>query len=163
MSSCDRRSFLALAGLLPLAACGFTPVYGPNGGGGQLWESVAYAEPGNSLGFGFVSRLEDRLGRSSSPSYRLDYSIGAGESSLALDGAVEVSRSSLHGSVTFSLVDLSTGQVVQTGDARTFIGFNVSGSPVTTAAARRSAQDRLVVALADQVVAQLLSEADQRT
>jgi hypothetical protein len=38
--------------------------------------------------------------------------------------------------------------------------FASSGSPVATAAARRDAQERLMVALADQIAARLLAGAD---
>jgi LPS-assembly lipoprotein len=49
---------------------------------------------------------------------------------------------------------------VQAGEVSTFTAYASSGSPVATAAARRDAQERLMIALADQIVARLLAGAD---
>jgi LPS-assembly lipoprotein len=49
---------------------------------------------------------------------------------------------------------------VQAGEVSTFTAYASSGSPVATAAARRDAQERLMIALADQIVARLLARAD---
>ena len=56
MWSSDRRSFLALAGLAALGACGFTPVYGPGGGGAALGgiQPQIVAEPAHEISAGFV-------------------------------------------------------------------------------------------------------------
>ena len=48
---------------------------------------------------------------------------------------------------------------VQSGEVSTFTAYSTTGSPVATAAARRDAEDRLMVALADQLVSRLLAGA----
>ena len=67
MSLPDRRQVLFSLGALVvsggLAACGFTPVYGPQGGGGKLLNAVALSEPENRADYDFRSRFEERLGR----------------------------------------------------------------------------------------------------
>jgi LPS-assembly lipoprotein len=154
-----RRQFLALLGVLPLAACGFTPVYGPGGPGAALRNSIEFAPPGNVLAFNLVSRLEDRLGRAGAPVYRLDYRISTTDSSLGVTGAFDVTRINIAGTVSFTVTEIATGTVAQTGEVSTFTAYATSGSPVATLAARRDAQQRLMTALADQVVTRLMAGA----
>ncbi len=160
MSSSDRRSVLALLAALPLAACGFTPVYGPGGSGDRLRGQIEMEAPGNQLAFSLVSRLEDRLGRAATAPYRLDYRITTSQSALAITDADEINRINITGTVAFSVTEAATGRVVQSGDVATFTAYATSGSPVATTAARRDAQDRLMIALADQIVARLLAGVD---
>jgi LPS-assembly lipoprotein len=154
-----RRGVLALLGVLPLAACGFTPVYGPGGAGDRLRETIAFAEPANVPAFNLVSRLEDRLGRAAAPVYRLDYRITTSQSSLGVTGAFDVTRINLIGDVNFTVTEIATGRTLQTGDVSTFTAYATSGSPVATLAARRDAEARLMTALADQIVTRLMAGA----
>ena len=62
MSLFNRRSLLALP--LALAACGFTPVYGPQGAGSKLHSQVLVQEPSTQAGYLLVRHLETQLGRS---------------------------------------------------------------------------------------------------
>ncbi|MDG4646813.1 LPS assembly lipoprotein LptE [Roseibacterium sp. SDUM158017] len=160
MSSSDRRSFLALLGALPLAACGFTPVYGPGGTGGAVRGRVDFADPDSALEFSLVARLEDRIGRAAGAQYLLDYTIRTRESALALTGAEDINRININGTATFTVTDTATGAQVQSGEVTTFTAFASSGSPVATTAARRDAEQRLMIALADQIVSRLLAGAD---
>jgi LPS-assembly lipoprotein len=159
MSSSDRRRFLALFGALPLAACGFTPVHGPGGTGNAVRGQVAFAEPDDALAFGLVSRLEDRLGRASGGPYLLDYSIRTSQSSLALSETDDINRINITGTIGFTVTQTATGARVQSGEVSTFTAYATSGSPVATSAARRDAEERLMIALADQIVARLLAGA----
>ncbi|MBY6202962.1 hypothetical protein KUV65_16440 [Maritalea mobilis] len=159
MSSSDRRSFLALLGALPLAACGFTPVYAPGGPGLEIRDRLALAEPDTRLDFELVSRLEDRLGRTGSAPYRLSYAIETSRSNLAISDADEINRVNIYGTVSYTVTEVATGIQVQTGEVSTFTAYATSASPVSTSAAERDAEDRLMVALADQIVARLISGA----
>ena len=75
------RRKAALGGLLllPLAvmsACGFQPVYGPQGAAQGLRGKVQIAAPDTRLGYDLVAALEDRLGRTQSvPDMVLSYDI----------------------------------------------------------------------------------------
>jgi LPS-assembly lipoprotein len=160
MSSSDRRQFLALLGVAPLAACGFTPVYGPGGTGSAVQGRVAIAAPDDPLAFSLVSRLEDRIGRASGGPYLLSYRIETSESALALADTDDINRINLSGAIAFTVTDTATDMQVQAGEVSTFTAYASSGSPVATAAARRDAQERLMIALADQIVARLLAGAD---
>lgn len=160
MSSSDRRHFIALlVGALPLAACGFTPVYGPAGPGDAVRGRIAFAEPDSALAFNLVSQLEDRIGRPSGAPYLLDYSIDTSESALALTGTDDINRINITGRVVYTVTETASGAQVQSGEVSTFTAFASSGSPVATTAARRDAQERLMIALADQIVSRLLAGA----
>lgn len=155
----NRRRFLTLLGLLPLAACGFTPVYGPDGEGLPIRDQLVLAEPTSRLGFELVARLEDRLGRVSTGDYALTYQIETSTSDLAISETQDINRINVYGTVTYTVVETATGIQVQSGEVSTFTAYATSASPVSTTAAARNAEDRLMVALADQIVARLVSGA----
>ena len=160
MSSSDRRRFLALMAALPLAAWGVTPVYGPGGAGRALQGQMAFAEPDTGQEVGLVSRLEDRLGRAgASAAWVLVYTVETSESALALTGTDDINRINISGTVAYRVTEAATGVQVQAGEVSTFTAFASSGSPVATAAARRDAEERLMIALADQIVSRLLAGA----
>ena len=157
MSLLDRRHILALAVVLPLAACGFTPVYAPGGTGDAVRDRIALASPEDRLDFALVSRLEDRIGRVDSAPYTLDYAVTTETTELGVSETEDIDRINIYGTVAFSVTDSATGAEVQAGEVRTFTAYASSSSPVATTAARRDDEDRLMIALADQIVAQLLS------
>jgi LPS-assembly lipoprotein len=162
MSLSDRRSFLILLAIAPLAACGFAPVYGPGGGGHALRGQVTVTAPATRQGFMLVARLEDRLGRSTAPTLRLDWDTATTERGLAITGSNDITRINLTGTLNFRLTQIATEQTVQTGAVSSFTAYSTTGSPLATAAARRDAEDRLMVALADQLISRLLSGAADR-
>ncbi|AHM03264.1 hypothetical protein roselon_00854 [Roseibacterium elongatum DSM 19469] len=159
MSSCDRRSLLALLGVLPLAACGFTPVYGPGGPGLEIRDRLSLATPETRLEFELVSQLEDRLGRVATAPYALSYEIETSTSDLAISDTEDINRVNIYGTVSYSVTDTATGVQVQTGEVSTFTAYATSASPVSTSAAERDAETRLMIALADQIVSRLISGA----
>lgn len=159
MSSSDRRTLLRLLAALPLAGCGFSPVYGPAGSGNLLRDRLWIAPPNTRLGFVLVARLEDRLGRATAPSHELDWELEITQTNLALTGANAITRINLLGELTFLVTEAGSDVPVQEGTVSTFTAYSTTGSPVSTDAARRDAEDRLMVALADQLVSRLLAGA----
>jgi LPS-assembly lipoprotein len=159
MSSSDRRTFLTLLAALPLAACGFTPVYGPQGAGNALRERLRIEPPDTREGFVLVARLEDRLGRAQAPTHVLTWDLETSQRGLAITGANAITRINLTGELRFRVTEAATDVQVQAGTVSTFTAYSTTGSPVSTAAARRDAEDRLMVALADQLVSRLLAGA----
>ena len=160
MSSSDRRTFLTLLATAPLAACGFTPVYGPGGAGNALRDRLRIEPPDTRLGFVLVSRLEDRLGRARAPTHVLTYDIATSDRGLAITGANDITRINITGTVTFRVTEGGSDVQVQAGEVSTFTAYSTTGSPVSTAAARRDAEDRLMTALADQLVSRLFAGAE---
>ena len=154
-----RRAVLTLLAALPLAACGFTPVYGPGGTAGALRGQIEFAPPEDRLGFELVSQLENRIGRTNGARFQLDYDIQTSESALAVTVEEDINRINITGVAAYALTDISTGEQVQGGEVSSFTAFASSGSPVAINSARRDAETRLMTILADQIVTRLLAGA----
>lgn len=143
--------------LLGLAACGFTPAYGPGAPALALRGAVLAEAPDTDEGYAFVARIEERLGRTDAPRYALGYTIGIGEVSLALDSADDIRRFNVEGRLGWTL--RAGDAVVLSGEERAFTGYDAGDSTLSTLEARRDAARRLMVILADRVVARLLAGA----
>jgi len=161
MSLSDRRFVLGLLAALPLGACGFTPVYAPGGAGQVLRDRIRIEPPDTRLGFELVSRLEDRLGRAAAPTHVLTYDLRTATRNLAITGTDDITRVNITGALSFRVIEAGSDVQVQAGEVSTFTAYATTGSPVATAAARRDAEDRLMIALADQLVSRLLAQADR--
>jgi LPS-assembly lipoprotein len=159
MSSSDRRTFLLTLAALPLAACGYAPAYGPAGKAGALQDSIEFAAPTSRDAFLFVARLEDRLGRSATPAYRLSYSLSTYRVDLAVDTSGAILRYNLVGSVDWQLTDAASGAVVLSGREQNFTGQSATEATIQAQAAEDDARQRLMVILADQIVTRLVAGA----
>ncbi|MEP1355592.1 MAG: LPS assembly lipoprotein LptE [Tateyamaria sp.] len=146
---------IAFLVILALGACGFTPVYGPNGAGTVLQNRVLVDKPDDRTGFLLVQRLEERLGRSSDPAFRLAVDLAMREENRAIDPDGDIRRFHLIGTAEYTLLEAGTDVVVQTDTVENFVGYSATGTTVATLAARRDAQERLMTILADQIVLQL--------
>ncbi|WP_299139184.1 LPS assembly lipoprotein LptE [uncultured Tateyamaria sp.] len=140
---------------LALAACGFEPVYGPNGTGTQLQNRVLVDPPRDREGFLLVQRLEERLGRAGDPAYRLSVELNLRQEDRAIDPDGDIRRFHLIGAATYALMDTSTGTVIRSDRVDNFVGYSATGTTVATLAAQRDAQARLMTILADEIVVQL--------
>ncbi|WP_425044392.1 LPS assembly lipoprotein LptE [Primorskyibacter sp. S87] len=158
MSWSKRKLLLALP--LILAACGFEPVYAPGGTGAALNGRVEVSAPDTVESYQLVRTLENRLGRSSSPEYKLDVTVRTAAQGQAITISNEIERYSLVGEAEYSLTRISDGDIVASGDVRNFTGYSATGSTVDTLAAERDAQERLMTILADQITTQLFATAD---
>lgn len=158
MSSSDRRTVLSLLAALPLAGCGFTPVYAPGRATAGLRNGVLVDEPRDRLSFDLVRAVEDRLGNPDSPRYGLAVGISVSTSALAVQGSAAVTRYNLVGSANYVLRDLTTDALVTSGTVESFTSYSATASTVATATAASDAQRRLSIALADLIVSRLLIE-----
>ena len=161
MSSSERRLFL-LSGLAAVAACGFTPLYGPGGGGEALMGQVRVAAPDSRAGFLLTGEVETRLGRPDAPRYELRPAIDLRSEVISIDRSNVAGRVNLLGTVRYALTDLDSGEVVDRGEVRNFTGYSSFGTPVATQAARRDAEARLMQMLADQMLTRLAVAAGSR-
>lgn len=144
-----------LLGPLLLAACGFAPAYGPGGPGERLRGSIAVEAPDSPDGFRLRARLEDRLGRAEGAAALLTVepsveSFGAG---ITPEGAI--TRYDLDGRAAWRLAS-SSGAVLAEGEASAFTGYSATGTTVASRAAAEDARERLMILLADEIVARLL-------
>jgi len=154
MSSFNRRVF-CFGSAVALASCGFTPVYGPGGGGTGLQNAILVDEPNDRDGFLVTREIEDRLGRATNARYGLSYAITTRYESIGIAATNINTRYNILGEVTYALRDLATGEVLTSGKAENFTGYSASGSTVATQSAEEDARERLMVILADQVIRRL--------
>ncbi|GAA4220058.1 hypothetical protein GCM10022290_13030 [Sagittula marina] len=150
-----RAAVLALIG--SVAACGFTPVYGPQGGGTALVNAIDLPEPSDDSQYVFNRRFEERMGRGGGAApYRLTTRIQIDDQDIGATSAGSVTRVRLIGRVFFTLTDTATGEVVRDARTNAFTGYSTTGATVATSAAQRDAQERLMILLADQVIDDLV-------
>ncbi|WP_299880677.1 LPS assembly lipoprotein LptE [uncultured Sulfitobacter sp.] len=149
-------NYRALLFVLPLlAACGFTPVYGPGGSGGALQNRVLVTAPEDRNSFVLTREIETRLGRANSPAYGLDVTITTTEERIAIDREGNTTRFNLVGVADYALRDTATGQIVTSGTVENFTGYSATGTTVATLAGEQDAQERLMTILAEQIVTRL--------
>lgn len=153
----NRRAFLTGAAATGLSACGFTPVYGPQGGGTALQGTIALTESRNDSAYVFNRRFEERLGRGGAAApYKLDVRLQYDTQDLGATSAGDVTRIRLVGRAFYTLTDTATGAALLEGRTNAFTGYSNTGTTVATRAAQNDAQRRLMVLLADQVIDDLL-------
>ncbi len=152
---------IAFFGLVALAGCGFEPVHGTGGTAQGLRGTVQLDEPQNRNEFLLNEQMELRLGRSPDPRYGLAVTLDLRQEGLAITDSNDIERFNLVGEAAFQLREVGTKRVVLADKVNTFTAYSASQQPVATLAAERDARARLMVALADKIVAELLINADQ--
>ena len=161
MLSPDRRRFLsyalaALAGA-PLAACGFTPAYGPSGPTRNLQGAIRAADPNDKRGFDFVERLEERLGNADHARYDLSYTIDTHSLGVGITADNSITRYNLRGSADWRVIERATGKQVTAGRAQSFTSWSATSTTIAGITSAEDASYRLMRILADQVVTQLVA------
>jgi len=154
--SYSRRSFI-VASLLALAGCGFSPVYAPGGAGDGLREAIFLAEPDNRNEFSFVSQMEQRLGRAENARYSMAYKITTRSEGVGITPEQETTRKNVFGTVEYSVTEIGSKTVLHSGSVDNFTGYSTTSLIVGTQSSTRDANKRLMVLLADQVVARLIA------
>lgn len=158
MSLFNRRFILMIP--LALAGCGFEPTYGPGGQATALYGKVRVDAPDGVNTYLLVRRLEEQLGRSPDPTYRLSMVLATGSQGQAITAEGSITFFSLVGSIDYILIDLASDTEVARGNVENFTGYSATGDTVETLAAQRDALERLMVILADQVARDLIVTAD---
>lgn len=161
MSLSDRRLFLAglLAQGLLLGGCGFRPVYGSDGMARGMRGAIEVQAPVERNEYELVKRLEERLGQPSGARFRLGYRVETREEASGYTIDAETTRKQVFGTVTFTLIEIATDQVVQSGSVTSFVSYSQQGTTVSTASGALDAHRRLMVALADLLTTRLIAGA----
>ncbi len=157
-ASATRRALFGGA-LALLAACGFTPVYAPGGAGEGLRGSLLVDDPVNRNEFSFVARLEQRLGQARAAPFRLAYTVETRQEGVGITPAQETTRYNVFGTADYQVIDRVTKAVLAEGQVENFTGYSATSLIVGTQSVTREAHERLMVILADQVVARLIATA----
>ena len=155
MSLFNRRSIL-LAPLV-LAACGFTPAYGPGGPAAGINGTIRAADPTDKNAFDLVARLDQRLGRPNADRYDLSYTITTQPVGVGITPDNAITRYNLKGAVDWMLTDRGTGLRRAGGKVESFTSYSATGSTVAGLAAEEDAATRLMRILADQIGARLIA------
>jgi LPS-assembly lipoprotein len=151
MSLSSRRSVLIL---LALAGCGFTPALGTGGAAQKLMGTVRAEDPKDQLDYDLVGRIEERLGRPQVAVYDLRYAISTATEGVAITGEGAITRYNLTGAADWTLE--RDGVRVAGGRVDSFTSYSATGSTVAGLTAKEDAARRLMVILADQIVARLM-------
>lgn len=155
MSLLNRRSVLLMP--LALAACGFTPAYGPQGPARGLMGTVRIDDPDSKDAFDLVERLEERLGRPQVVRYDLGYAITTLPVGVGITPGSDITRYNLTGHIDWTLTDRGTAARVAGGRVESFTSWSATGSTVAGLAAEEDAHKRLMYVLADQIVLRILA------
>jgi LPS-assembly lipoprotein len=156
MSLLNRRALLLV---LPLAACGFTPAFGPTGGARDVLGAVEIAPPSTRFGFDLVKALELRLGRPKGARYDLAYTINTTTVSLGVTPLGDITRYNLMGSVDWTLTQKADGKVLAKGRVENFTAWSATGSTAAGLTAETDAGSRLMRIFADQIITNITSAA----
>ena len=144
-----------LVAFLATGACGFTPVYGPGASARALRGAVAIAAPDTIPGFAIRSRLIDRLGAPGEAAYTLDVTLDQALDVAALSQAGDALRYNVVGAAGWRLAT-ADGRVIGSGQVENFTSYAATGSTVATQASATDAIGRLMVILADMIVAEVM-------
>ena len=161
MSLFNRRTTLKLLAGVPLAACGFTPLYGPQSSAQLARGKIDVAQIHGLMGFTLRKRLTSRLGAATAASHRLNVRITTSSQELAINPQNEITRYSLTGIARFDLRQLAANKTVLNGDVRAFSAYSATASAYATSVAERDAQERLANALAEQIATRIAASSDR--
>lgn len=156
MSSFNRRHILTALAVLPVAGCGFEPVYGTGKAASALSGRIQIEEKNGRKEFEFRDRLQLRLGRAGGAApYYLKYDLNIEEKELVISSAVEITRYNLLGDLTYSVVERGTNAVVFTDQVSATTSYSATSETYPTRVAERAANVRLAHSMADQVFTRL--------
>ncbi|MGH1576897.1 LPS assembly lipoprotein LptE [Planktotalea sp.] len=155
MSLSNRRHFLLAGGALMAGACGFTPVYAPNGAASKLEGRVHITAPKTKNKYLVTRRLETRLGRSDPAPMTLSFSVSEGATSLGTTATGSTTRKHRTGTLNYTLKNAETGSTIDKGKVTNFTGYSLTSNTAATLASERAASERLMVILADQLIDRL--------
>lgn len=140
-----RRALALLAALamLPLAACGFRPLYAQPGVAPSL-AAIDVVAPQGRVGELLRESLDDALGRNLAvpPAYRLDIYYGTSRTGRGLRIDNVVSRYELALEVRYRLVEIATGSAAHTGRVVAEVTFDTVDQPYAGIAAQQDAEVR---------------------
>ena len=157
----DRRTLLLTLCTLPVAGCGFAPVYRQGGAASGLHGQIRPNLIESREGFELMTRLDERLGAPRADA-RFDMTVDLTfrQDELILDVTNGITRYTLNGTAKISLTDRTTVTVVLTDIVRDTAGYSGTAQTAQTEAAKRDAYTRLAIALADKIVLRLTSTAE---
>jgi LPS-assembly lipoprotein len=151
----------ALTALLPLAACGFQPVYGTGPAGtprASIIGPVEIEQIDGRLGH-FVKDELDRLfavdRRAAGEPRRLEISVSEVAGDIGLRTDASATRSDLQVRANYRLI-ATDGEPVVSGNIDVVVSYDIPGQPYADIAAQMDAQQRAASVLAERLRVDLL-------
>lgn len=138
------RLLAMVAAALALGGCGFTPLYGSEGGVGPALSSVSISAPDGRAAFLVREQLEDALARDrgETAKYRLNFTVEQIRFPRGLRVNNIATGYELDLTVHYSLFDSATGQLVYAGDAPVQVSYNSADAPYAGITAQQNAEER---------------------
>jgi LPS-assembly lipoprotein len=157
------KNLLALASILIVTACGFTPMYGSSATTGKSvtagLDKVEIAMIANAEGVYLRNALIDRFyqsGYPSSPAYRLVVTpIAELKRDLDITIESEATRRQIYLSTTMTLIDTKSGESVLSRSLSAITSYNVLGTQFTTRISENDAREAALNDLARQIEMQV--------
>ena len=164
-SWCDARRagalLLLLAFAMPLAGCGFTPLYAERNDGAVVADlaGLDVSAPDDRLGRELKYNLLDLLSSSgnppASPAYLVELAPISYNEDLAIEPDADVTRKNLVMVVPFRLIDTATQKTVLRSTARSRSSYNRVSSEFANIVAAQNAESRIARAIASDIKLQL--------
>ncbi|MGQ0740935.1 MAG: LPS assembly lipoprotein LptE [Alphaproteobacteria bacterium] len=154
------RFLISAALLVPLAACGFHPLYGKIGGKSAdvTFQSIYVEAIPERVGYQLRSNLLDLFDAPSAPQgamYRLRIELRSDEKGLALEETAAVTRYSYRLAARYRLTRAGSTDVLKKGVVYSLTSYDVVQSPYATVVAERDAQDRAAQDIAERLRTEL--------
>ena len=133
---------ISLAGL-PLAGCGFTPLYATPGLSSGL-SSIQVESPDGRVAYLVRQSLDDDLARdkNADPAWRLTFTVNQTRDPRGLTVNDYAQRYQVGLTIDYTLTNLATGQVAHTGRVVSQVSYDAANDPYAGIAARQDSQQR---------------------
>ena len=134
-----------LVTLAALGGCGFTPLYATPGVGAGLSHIQVVAPPHDRVGYLLHEDLDDAFGHDAgaAPQYRLDMTLKEARTAHGLTANATAQRYELDMRVDYTLTEIATGKVVDTGFVISNVSYDSADQPYAGIAAGTDTQNRL--------------------
>jgi LPS-assembly lipoprotein len=139
-------------------ACGFHPLYGGAAAGSGLSRAFAtvYVEPipdtgPTATGFELRNALIDYLDSNEGAAYRLKVTLNETTQGLALLSNASITRYNDTLTVSYTLTDSATGNVITKGTEKGLSAYNVVASPYASLTAQQDADKRAAQDIAERI------------
>lgn len=158
-----------LAVVLLTASCGFRPLYAPSGSD-SAEEQVFAFDVFRKIHIGLIKdregqflrnellRLLQPSGRAQIVEYNLGIQLAESKASLAVRQSSDATRANLSISAFYSLASLETNTLVASGSLKSTSGYNIFESEFQTLSAEKSARERALNDVAQQIRLRLATE-----
>lgn len=160
MSSYKRRTLLLSLAALPLAGCGFQPIYGAGSPGAGLRGRLTFNLIESAEGFLLREVLESRYGDSGGAAeFLVDIALDINETDLVLNATTGLARVTINGDATVTVKRRGGEETLFTDRLRETVGYSASQETLVTKSARRDARERLARRLAERISLSLAASA----